>query len=55
MYDVTGRKVATIADGEMAAGTTQRHWDAAGVRPGVYQAIAETRVGRAVKRLVRVK
>lgn len=55
VYDVTGREVASLADGLMPAGLSTLRWDARGIRAGVYQAVAESPAGRAVTRLVRVK
>jgi len=52
VYDVTGRRVATLADGERPAGTHTLRWDAGGVAPGVYvvrvEAAGEVRTRRAV-------
>ncbi|MCA9753315.1 MAG: T9SS type A sorting domain-containing protein [Gemmatimonadetes bacterium] len=36
VYDVTGRKVATLVDGPQEAGFRETRWDASGVANGVY-------------------
>ncbi|MCX7020717.1 MAG: YCF48-related protein, partial [bacterium] len=37
VYDLAGRRVATLADGELAAGRHAIVWSTAGVAPGVYE------------------
>jgi hypothetical protein len=36
VYDLRGRRLATLAAGELAAGTHQRSWDASGLPSGTY-------------------
>jgi hypothetical protein len=45
VYDVLGREVATLADGEQAAGAHQAAWDARRVATGVYVMRLETEQG----------
>jgi len=52
VYDLAGRRVATPADGELAAGRHEAVWDCAGMKPGVYLCRLETTVGNLTERLV---
>ena len=36
IYDLRGRRLATLAEGDLPAGTHQRTWDAAGLPSGLY-------------------
>ena len=36
VYDLRGRRLATLAEGDLPAGTYQRTWDAAGLPSGLY-------------------
>lgn len=52
VYDLAGRRVDTLVEGELAAGRHETVWDAAGARPGVYLVLLDTDSGRAHRRLV---
>jgi hypothetical protein len=52
LYDLAGRRVATLVDGEPAAVRHEAIWDASGARPGVYLVLLDTDSGRAHRRLV---
>jgi hypothetical protein len=52
VYDLSGRRVATLAEGERAAGRHEVVWDCADVRPGVYLCRLETTGGELTERLL---
>lgn len=43
IYDVTGRTIETLVDGEAPAGEHKLHWDATGLASGVYLCRMETK------------
>ncbi len=55
VLDVAGRRVATLADGEHAAGEHALAWRPVAVRPGVYFARLATPDGVTVRTVVRVE
>jgi hypothetical protein len=52
IYDVAGRRVATLADGIYAPGTHQVQWTPANVAPGVYVYALEAATERLVRTMV---
>ncbi|MEM6782405.1 MAG: family 16 glycosylhydrolase [Bacteroidota bacterium] len=52
VYDVTGRRVATLADGMQPAGTFAVPFDVAGLSSGVYVVVLETAQALETRRLV---
>lgn len=52
VFDLAGRRVATLAEGEVAAGRHEAVWDCADVKPGVYLCRLETTGGNSTERLV---
>lgn len=57
IYDLLGREIRTIADGQFAAGTYTGSWDGrnaqgVSVPPGIYFYVLESGANRAVKRMV---
>jgi len=52
VYDLAGRRVGTVFEGELAAGRHEVSWDASGASPGVYLVLLDTDAGRAHRRLV---
>jgi parallel beta-helix repeat protein len=51
VYDVSGRLVETLVDGQLGAGHHGFKWHAAGVSPGVYLAILEVGSDRLTRKL----
>jgi hypothetical protein len=51
-YDLAGRLVATLVEGDLAAGRHEVSWDASSVPSGVYLVLLDTDSGRAHRRLV---
>lgn len=51
VLDFAGRRVATLADGVLAAGPHRTQWATPGA-PGVYMALLETSAGRVSRRFV---
>ncbi|MBD3400533.1 MAG: T9SS type A sorting domain-containing protein, partial [Candidatus Coatesbacteria bacterium] len=51
VYDLAGRRVATLSEGELAAGRHEVSWDCAGESSGVYLLRLETQ-GEALSRRV---
>ena len=43
IYDITGKEIETIIDGEVPAGEHRMQWSAAGLASGVYLCRMETR------------
>jgi len=52
VYDLAGRRVATLVEGDLAGGRHETSWDASGASPGVYLVLLDTDSGRAHRRLV---
>jgi hypothetical protein len=52
LYDLSGRHVATVYDGETAAGRHEASGDVSALTPGVYLARLETDAGTLTRRLV---
>jgi hypothetical protein len=52
VYDLSGRRVATLVDGELGAGRHTFAWDCADASPGVYICRLNTEGGVLTKRLV---
>jgi hypothetical protein len=52
VYDLSGRRVDTLVDTDLAAGRHEVSWDASGVPAGVYLVLLDTDSGRAHRRLV---
>jgi len=52
VYDVAGRRVATLADGVYGPGTHEVEWNPAGLGPGVYLYALEAPAERLVKTMV---
>jgi len=52
LYDLSGRRVATVLDGEMTAGRHDDSYDASALPPGVYLARLSTDAGSLTERLV---
>ncbi|MCX7022067.1 MAG: M1 family aminopeptidase, partial [bacterium] len=52
VYDLAGRRVGTLFEGDLAAGRHEVSWDASGASPGVYLVLLDTDSGRAHRRLV---
>jgi hypothetical protein len=52
VYDLAGRRVATLLDTDLSAGRHEVSWDASGVPSGVYLVLLDTDSGRAHRRLV---
>jgi hypothetical protein len=52
LYDLAGRRVETLVDGELSAGRHEVTWDASGVPAGVYLVLLDTDSGRVQRRLV---
>jgi hypothetical protein len=55
VYDVTGRLLATLADGTLEAGEHRVRWDTRGAAPGVYVAAIETMGRVETRRFVLVR
>jgi hypothetical protein len=55
VYDVLGRRVATLVDDMMPAGEHQVSWDAAGWASGVYFARLSTAAGMTTRKMVLVR
>lgn len=55
IYDVIGRKVATLVDGTLIAGSHERLWDASDLSSGIYIARMVTSNGVFVKKLSLIK
>lgn len=55
IYDLLGRRIATVLDGVHAAGWHEATWDAAAFASGVYTYAVETRDHRISKSLVVLK
>ena len=55
LFDVGGRRVATLLTGELAAGTHTYEWDASDLASGIYLARLETAQGSTSLRLMLVK
>jgi len=51
VFDVRGREVARVLDGELAAGWHQAPWDASALPAGVYVVVARTPTGTTSSRL----
>ncbi|MCK4594010.1 T9SS type A sorting domain-containing protein, partial [bacterium] len=52
VYDLSGRRVATLVNSDLTAGRHEVSWDASGVPSGVYLVFLDTDSGRAHRRLV---
>ncbi|MCK4594831.1 T9SS type A sorting domain-containing protein, partial [bacterium] len=52
VYDLSGRRVATLVDAEQTAGRHEVSWPCAGIESGVYLYRLETDTGSLTKRLV---
>jgi len=52
VYDLSGRRVATLVDSELTAGRHEVAWDCAGIPSGVYLYRLETNSGSLTRRLV---
>ena len=52
VYDLAGRRVATLVDAELTAGRHEAAWDCTDAPSGVYLYRLETAVGSMVRRLV---
>ncbi|OGD72300.1 MAG: hypothetical protein A2Y64_07525 [Candidatus Coatesbacteria bacterium RBG_13_66_14] len=52
VYDLAGRRVTTLMDGELVAGRHDVTWDCADLKPGVYLFRLETTGGDSTERLV---
>ena len=52
LYDLSGRRIATLLDGEMAAGRHDLNYDAAALPPGVYLVHFDTDAGTLTRRVV---
>ncbi|MCX7020809.1 MAG: T9SS type A sorting domain-containing protein [bacterium] len=52
VFDLAGRRVATLMDGELTAGRHEAVWACADVKPGVYLCRLETTGGNSTERLV---
>jgi hypothetical protein len=55
VYDVTGREVATVADGQYSAGVHNFTWNASGFATGVYFARLESPLGTRLQKLLLLK
>jgi hypothetical protein len=55
VYDVLGRRVASLVDGPMPAGTHRVAWDGEGVSAGLYVVRLTTPVRSAVTTAVRLR
>jgi len=55
VYNLIGQKVATLADGRLAAGSHIVHWDAGDFASGVYLYKLETEAFKATKKMVLLK
>jgi hypothetical protein len=55
VFDLMGRKVATLVDGEIAAGTHQLNWDASHLASGMYLLRMEAGSFQATQKLVLLK
>lgn len=55
IYDVTGREVATVANGLYSAGMHRFNWNAAGFATGVYFARLESPLGTQMQKLLLLK
>jgi len=55
LYDMLGKQVVSLADGEMTAGTHQIHWNAKNQASGIYLVRAEWKNGNAVSKVVLLK
>ncbi len=52
LYDVRGREVARVFDGELAAGWHPKAWDVGTLPSGVYMVVARTNTGTTSMRLI---
>ncbi len=52
VYDLSGRRVATLVNGEQSAGRHEVSWDCSGVSTGVYLCRLETNAALIIQRLV---
>ncbi|OGD72503.1 MAG: hypothetical protein A2Y64_03135 [Candidatus Coatesbacteria bacterium RBG_13_66_14] len=52
LYDLSGRRIATVFEGEMAAGRHEFSFDASTLPPGVYLARMATDSGTLTRRVV---
>jgi subtilisin family serine protease len=55
VYDLAGRRVSVLLEGELAAGRHAVAWDASGLEPGVYLVRLETAGGSLTRRAVVVR
>ena len=55
MYDILGRKVATLLSGTVEAGRHSVHWNASGVSSGIYMYMLQVRTGENPEYLVQTR
>ena len=55
IYDLSGRLIRTLIDGEQPAGWFSISWEDASISSGVYFVVAETQYDRRVRKLVKVQ
>lgn len=55
VYDLSGRKIAVLAEGEYPAGRHEISWDATGHASGIYLFRLDTAAGSAVRKMILLK
>jgi hypothetical protein len=55
VYDLLGREVAVLADGDLPAGRHEAHWNASGLASGTYLAVLRSASGMRTRRLTLLK
>jgi hypothetical protein len=55
VYDLTGRKIATLADEQQQAGRHEIEWNAEGIRPGIYLCELKAGQNRKIVKMVLLK